>query len=701
MTSLNESQQIQKIIDTTKEIIMFANWMPVGLNNMSADGLVIISDISLYILRYDTQCQLIMRAKEYLISIERIELNESDELKFSFSNKKPIILKFPYPQDIMSIFMTQLWQILLTDELPLIAPELQVSFKQFSPEINIAKRFYSKALTKNAPVSLELFQLINKYFERKPKTVVISELPGVENMLDVLLFAIYPFDFITSLVIDGETTNSFYSNIAQNVQYLANIKHLTFLTLPDEYFATCLTSLLKKNFERIEFKSLALTKEHLDIISSFFVKSSVRFIGFEKISFNCRESEVNAFFTALSSASSARRIGMTTIRMDKRPELLNTFSLLKHLYLRGSGLNLSKLFKTLMSSTHIVTADLSGSRCRKLLVGSELALPAKLNKLILDDISWTDRSLMELLNIVEKHTMPISLSVCRASMTKDHWNSFFNEKLPVKNLISLSWSDNPICQNFVKSICKSQIKFLSVGGHLEGGSAVDFFTASSNIEFLDISGDGQKKICEQAVDTIIAASKTKKVKYIDFSGNNIGDNNFNTVIPYLNKFDGIIMDENQIISSKSYQYLQQEFSKRQMKIPAPVPMSDFYFAQRKHSDLGKVVEFRSKFHFQFEVRNLPENLTLAGSDFADRVKKVKRTTPEDAKGCMMIPAPLSDYLPLLRERELQLEDDPVETDKWALDVIDIPNCEFEEIKSNIMEATALSALRSALLAPQQ
>lgn len=694
MTSLNESTEIQRIIDADKEIIMFANWMPITGNITKGDGLLIISDIAMYVMQYDTQCQLISRAKEYIVSTESVTFQEPDSLNFTFPNDRQIILKFPYPKDIMSIFITQLWQISIQNEFPQISESLSISFKQFHPKINIAKRFYAKSLTKNRTISTELYKNILHYFESKPNTVVISEINGVENFIDVLLFAIYPFDYIKKLVIDGETTNSYFRNISQNSEYLANIRTLVISATPDEYFPNCMQSLSNLTIERIEFRGLAIGKEHLDAISSYYLNSKCQFINFERISFDCRETEVNQFFTTLSSASSNRIIGLTTVRMDKRDELLNTFMRLKHLYLRGTGLNLSKIFKSLQG-TNIVTADLSGSRCRKLLDPS-IKLPSKLSKLIVNEISWTNRSLLALFTMVDNLSSQISLSISHATMTKDHWTSFFGEKVSMKNIQAFTWNDNPINQAFVKNICKSQVKYLSVGGNLEGGSANDFFQCSNNIEFLDISGYGDKKVCNSVIETVISAAKSKRVKYIDFSGNNIGDSKFGTLIPFISRFDGFLMDKNSILDPKSYSQLQTEFQKRQMQIPTIAPIFDYYKSPK--GVLGKVPDFKGKFHLKFETRSFPEQSSVAAADFKDRIKSENKTgVIEDAKSVMMIPAPLSDYMPLVKERELRLEDDPVETDKWALDLVEIPANEFDKLKSSIMAELNFDNLKKNLM----
>ena len=459
MISPQEINLLSKLIDQ-REMISINGWMTVEGKDLKGDAIVVLTDYSISIFQYNSESKLILKFKEWLASTKAIKIGKERHYTFIFYNTSFTLITPLF--DLLRIYQMHLYNILRSDEFPDIPAGSALSKDEIPVGPNLTKRFVAFSMLQNYYPPLDLIRNLETFMKISPDHLALSDVPGLDGYFETFLIGLNASNRITHLTINGKP-NSPYSAMANHSSSLKNIKWITLAIPPDEHFYEFLNSLSGFKISRLDFEDMALNSNALDSLNTFTLNKQIKFLSFNHVSFDMSESYVLDIFSHLVKTNNISILGFTTVRFDKRRELLDTIFGLKSLSLQGTGVDLSLLFKMLAKS-NISFVDFSGSKCRKL-IDPSLRLNPNVTKVVLNHISYTAESLQSIFNIFANHTQPLSVSFSFAQLTNQHWKEFFDKTIPLKNIQVLNWTQNPLSHQFIKFLTKSsQLKYLGVGG---------------------------------------------------------------------------------------------------------------------------------------------------------------------------------------------------------------------------------------------
>ena len=690
MLSSQENTLLFDLIDSKRELISLSGWMTAEGQDVKGDAIVVLTDYSLSVFQYNSESKLVQKFKAWLVATKSIEYDGKQSFTFTYHNSQHITLTTPV-LELIRIYQMHLHVLLLDEEFPTIPEKALLEKSEIPVGPVITKRFVAFSMLQNQFPNTNLIRDFETFMRTSPVDFSLSDVPGLDVFFETFLIAMLAENKIKHLIINGKPPSPYHS-LNKHINALKSIQWITLNITPDEYFPDFLKSIANLNVNRIDFEDIAISSQALDALNIFTTNREIMFLSFNHVSFDMLESRVLDIFTNIVRTNHVRILGFTTMRFDKRRDLLETLFGLKCLYLIGTGLDLSLLLK-ILSKTKVTVADFTGSRCRKLL-DPNIRLNSNVYRIILNHISYTAESLSTLFNIFASHTQPLSVSLSYAHLTPQHWQEFFTKKISLKNIQVLIWTQNPLNQQFIKLINKSsQLKYLGVGGRSEAKDVIEIIEKNSSIEYLDISGT-EIKMGAQVMQVMNALKKSKKsIKHIDVSKNDIGNKNFQAFYELaMECMDDFLCDSNGFIDNEVYEKLFEEAKKKHHRIRATCPYFD-YSNIRSKQRRKKILE---DFEQYWAIKS--SDSSLQGSEWKRRVmgNTESSTPPEDACDVTMVPAPLSDYEPLVNERALQGQSDEKSRNQWTLDTIDVPQITMESLSTELNNKFSFQNLTQTL-----
>ena len=688
MISPQENNLLSKLIDP-RELISLNGWMKVEGKDLKGDAIVVLTDFSISIFQYNSESKLIQKFKEWIVSTKAIKSDKKQHYSFEFYNSSFKLITPLF--DLIQIYQMHLYNLLQPDEIPELPEEFLLPKNELPISPNLTKRFVAFSMLQNHYPPLELVRNLETFMKTTPDHFALSDVPGLDSFFETFLIGLSAFNKINHLTINGNP-DSPYQSMAKHSSSLKNIKWITLTIPPDQYFYEFLSSLSGFKLNRLDFEDISLSINALDSLNTFSVNKQITFLSFNHVSFDMKESKVLDVFSNLVKSNHVETLGFTTFRFDKRRQLLDTIFGLKSLYLQGTGVDLSLLFKMLAKS-NASFVDFSGSKCRKL-IDPSLRFNPNLCKIILNHISYTAESLQTIFNIIANHTQPLSVSLSFAQLTNQHWKEFFDKNIPLRNIQVLNWIQNPLSHQFIKLLTKSsQLKYLGVGGRPKAEGIIEIIEKTSSIEYLDISGT-EKKMKGNVMKVMTALKKSKRsIRHIDVSKNDIGNKNFQNFYELaMDCVDDFICDSNGFIDNDVYEKLFDECKKKHHRIKATCPYFDYSNIQSKRQRKRIIEDFEQYWGFKVSDKTLQEiEWKYHVSGYTE-----SPIPPEDACEVTMIPAPSSDYEPLIDERKIQGQTEEQIHNQWSLDTLDVPQATSEALTAELMKKFSFQSLTQTL-----
>lgn len=382
-------------------------------------------------------------------------------------------------------------------------------------------RFVSMQISTN---NLPSNEILNQLYNLLNTVTFHLDLTLIEGLTDYLYGVFYMLDSADHIIhVTFGKSKNLWDPLKKYFSYKPAVKMITFTQEPEQLkgFDEFL-SIIANSDMTIEFKSILISSEVLELILKRKTGKLFKVI-FTKCSFDVTEEVLSNSF---SPDVSIRGIWINYIHLLNRQPIIQHLSLLKHVSLTSTDLDVSILLSSFQDS-NVSTLNFSNNNFyRDLFI---ISLPENLQSLRLDSVKWGLNNVKELFMLISKHENDISISLCNNDISQESFSkNVYQEISQVKytRVVAFHWANNFFNNEFGLFLQNFEnLHLLSLAGVDIPIKLFNKYIPGLPIRFLDLHGTS-KYGAEEKVICYLKSLKKSNIKCFNFSGNNMKGENF-------------------------------------------------------------------------------------------------------------------------------------------------------------------------------